>query len=63
MDIFLNLQGIDKTVFLFHPYLYDAFAKSPEKSFFVIPAKAGIQSFQKNPQPLDAGFAPPLKIR
>jgi hypothetical protein len=28
----------------------------------VIPAKAGIQSFQYNSHPLDPGFAPPVKL-
>ena len=34
----------------------DAFVKSQKTSFFVIPAKAGIQCFQKLMTDLDPGF-------
>jgi len=35
---------------------FDAFVKSRKSSFSVIPAKAGIQSFQRVMEGLDAGF-------
>jgi hypothetical protein len=48
-DIFINTGkiGIAKV---------DNLVKSPKTSFFVIPAKAGIQCFQKLMTDLDPGF-------
>ena len=45
----LNLKGLSVTSF-------DAFVKSQEFAFSVIPAKAGIQSFQLVTECLDSGF-------
>jgi len=50
----VNLRMLDLNILDFP--IVDKLVKSQKISFFVIPAKAGIQSFQKLMPDLDPGF-------
>ena len=54
--MFLGLVDCQEKFFRLLTANFDAFVKSQEFAFSVIPAKAGIQSFQLVTECLDSGF-------